>query len=105
MKMIRVYHNPDCARCAKFARVHHFVDWLDRVDTSIKTPRTGPLRMGEVVVEELSSGRIVRGADGIELVSRHIPAYAPFRLLLKLPAFRRYVDREVRGCDGDACAV
>ena len=65
-------------------------------------PRTGPLRMGEVVVEDLSNGQIHRGADDIELIARNIPAYLPLRLLLKVPGFRRYVSHEV---SGNACAV
>jgi hypothetical protein len=105
MKRIRVYRNPDCARCARFATAHRFLDWLDRVDASTDTPKTGPLRLGEVVVEDLATGRIIRGAQGIELIARNIPAYAPMRLLLKVPAFRRYVDKEVSGCGGDACSI
>ncbi len=97
MKVIRVYRNPHCAKCARFAKTLRFVDWFDRVDASIEDPKTGPLRLGEVVVEELSSGRILAGASGIELISRQIPAYAPLRVLLKVPAFRRYVEREVSG--------
>jgi len=85
--------------------MHRFLDWLDHVDASTETPRTGPLRLGEVVVEELGTGRIHRGIEGMELIWRHIPAYAPLRLLAKLPAFRRYIDHEVRGCDGDACGI
>jgi hypothetical protein len=102
MKAIRVYRNPHCARCARFAQAHHFLDWFGKVDPSTDTPRTGPLRMGEVVVEDLSNGQIHRGADGIELIARNTPAYFPLRLLLKVPAFRRYVSHEVSGND---CAV
>jgi hypothetical protein len=75
------------------------------VEFSTEAPKTGPLRIGEVVVEELGSGRILRGVEGIELIWRHIPAYALLRPLLKLPAIRRYVDREVRGCNDNACGV
>jgi hypothetical protein len=102
MKTIRVYHNAQCARCARFAKAYPFVDWLGRVEVSTEVPRTGPLRVGEVVVEDLASGRIFTGAEGIELIARNIPAYLPLRLLLKVPAFRRYVEREV---SGDACDV
>ena len=105
MKRIRVYRNPDCARCARFATAHRFLDLLDRVDASTDTPKTGPLRLGEVVVEDLATGRIIRGAPGIELIARNIPAYAAMRLLLKVPAFRRYVDKEVSACGGDACSI
>jgi hypothetical protein len=104
MKRIRVYRNRNCARCAKFAKVARFFDWLGRLDHSTEAPKSGsPLRLGEVVVEELSSGRLYRGAEGIDMIWRHIPAYAPFRLLLRVPAFRRYVEKNVNGCD-DVCA-
>lgn len=105
MKKIRVYHNPNCKKCARFAKVGRFLDWFGRVDFSSVTPKTGPLRMGEVVVEDLATGQITGGAKGIALVWREIPAYALFRPLLGLPAFRRYIDKEVSGCDGDACRV
>ena len=98
MKTIRVYRNPDCAKCARFAKAAEFLDWLHRVDASTQTPPTGPLRLGEVVVEDLSSGRILRGADGIELIFQNIPAYAILRPLFAVPAFRSYIDKEVSGC-------
>src|SRR5437870_4620358 len=63
MKRIRVYRNPNCARCAKFAKVARFFDWLGRLDHFTEAPKTGPLRIGEVVVEDLSKGQIFRGAD------------------------------------------
>lgn len=105
MKRIRVYHHTHCAKCARFARAGHFFVWLDRMDVSTATPTTGSLRLGEVVVEDLSSGRIKKGAEGIELIFRNIPAYAPFRPLLRVPSLRRYVEKEVSGCGGNICEV
>jgi len=105
MRYIRIYRNPDCAKCARYARLHERLDWLRRVEISTATPMTGPLAMGEVVVEELATGRILRGAEGFELICRNIPAYAPLRLLLKLPALRRAVDREMAGCGGGSCEL
>jgi hypothetical protein len=105
MKRIRVYRNAHCAKCARFARVGLFFDWLDRLDASTETPRTGPLQMGEVVVEDLSTGRILKGAEGIELIFRNIPVYVPFLLLLRVPSLRHYVEKEVSGCEGGACEV
>ena len=105
MKRIRVYRHAHCAKCARFARAGHFFDWLDRIEDSTEIPKTGPLRLGEVVVEDLSSGRFFKGAEGIELIFRNIPAYAPFRLLLSVPLVRRYVEQEVSGCEDDACEM
>jgi hypothetical protein len=54
--------------------------------------------MGEVVVEDLATGHIHRGAEGIAMVWRNIPVFMLLLPLLWIPAFRRYVDSEVRGC-------
>ena len=105
MRRIRIYRNPDCAKCARYARMHARLDWLGRIENSIAAPRTGPLAMGEVVVEELATGRILRGAEALARISREIPAYAPMLLLLKLPAVRRAADKEMGGCEGGSCAL
>ena len=105
MKTIRVYRNPDCRRCARFARVGHVLDWRDRLETSTATPKTGPLRPGEIVVEELASGNFHRGAAALDLIVRQIPLYAPVRLLLRFSSFRRYIDRELSGCGGASCEI
>lgn len=105
MKKIRVYRNANCAKCARFAKAGLFFDWLDRLEESTEVPSTGPVRLGEVVVEDLSTGRLFKGAEGIDLIFRNIPAYMPFRLLLRVPPLRRYVEKEVSGCEGDACEI
>ena len=103
MKHIRIYRNADCAKCARYARMHERLDWLRRIENSTATPPTGPLTMGEVVVEDLATGQVTRGAEALECICREIPAYAPMLLLLKLPAVRRAADREMAGCSGEAC--
>ena len=105
MQRIRIYRNPDCAKCARYAAAHRFFDWMGRVDVSTKPPKTGALRMGEVVVEKLNSGTILRGAEAFAEICRQIPAYAPFRPLLRLRAFRAFVDRDMSGCGGSACSA
>jgi hypothetical protein len=104
MRRIRIYRNPGCARCARYARLHQRLDWLDRVEDSTAVPPTGPLAMGEVVVQELASGRVLQGAEAARRIVREIPAYAPFRLLLKIPAISRAADQEMRGC-ADNCEL
>jgi hypothetical protein len=105
MKSIRIYRNPDCAKCARYAAAHRFFDWLGRVDLSTESPRTGALRLGEVVVEKLDTGVILRGAEAFGEICRNIPFYAPFRLLLRVPAFWEFVDRDMSGCGGAACTI
>ncbi len=103
MKRIRIYRNPDCAKCGRYARMHERFDWFGRIENSTATPPTGPLAMGQVVVEQLGTGRILRGAEALACISREIPAYAPLLLLLKLPAVRRAVDKEMAGCNDGSC--
>jgi hypothetical protein len=38
MKRIRIYRNPACARCARMARMHQRLDWLDRVEVTTQPP-------------------------------------------------------------------
>jgi len=105
MTRIRIYRHPDCPKCARYARAHEALDWLHRVEVSTKTPRTGALRLGEVVVEKLDDGRILKGADGFREICRHIPAYAPFLMLLRVPAVRAFAEREMTGCNGETCGL
>jgi hypothetical protein len=99
MKKILIYRHPHCERCARFARLHHAVDWFDRIADTTATPPTGPLRMGEIVVQELSSGRILRGADALALIYRQAIPYWFLMPLLWTPGLRARMDREVRGVD------
>jgi hypothetical protein len=105
MKRIIIYRHPECERCAKFARVHHLLDWLHRAEPSAATPPTGPLRMGEVVVEEIATGRVFAGAEALAKIFRQIPLYWPLQPLLRIPAVRRRVDRELSGCADGSCEV
>jgi hypothetical protein len=105
MKAILIHRHPDCARCARIARAHHLFDWLDRVEDTTEPPRSGPLRMGEVIVEDLRTGGLHGGAEAFGLICRQIPLYAPARVLLRFPAFRRRVDLDMGGCDDGACGV
>ena len=105
MATIRLYRHPDCARCARFARWHRRLDWLGRFEDATATSPLGPLRMGEVVVQDLRSGRTLRGADGFALLCRQLPAYWPLLPALHLPFVRRSLDRELSGCTGDRCEV
>ncbi|HEY3644052.1 MAG TPA: hypothetical protein VGM16_01830 [Gammaproteobacteria bacterium] len=101
MRRIRIYRNPGCAKCARYARLHQRLDWSGRVEDSTAVPPTGPLVMGEVVVQELASGRMLQGVAAARRIALEIPAYAPFRLLLMIPAISRAADREMRGCADD----
>jgi hypothetical protein len=105
MKIVRVYRNPDCPKCARYAAWHERLDWLDRVETSTATPRCGKLAMGEVVVEDLRDGTILHGTDGFARLARQVPLYWPLLPLLHIPAIRRRVDSELRGACDASCEI
>jgi hypothetical protein len=92
---IRIYHNPHCERCARIGRFHRRFDLLNRIEISIEEPATGPLVPGEVVVEELATGRYHAGFPAYAAICRAIPLYCPVRLLFSIPVFRRHVAREI----------
>ena len=106
MRRIRIHRNPGCAKCARYACLHERLDWFGRVENSTAVPPTGPLAMGEVVVQDLRSGRVLQGVTAARRIAAEIPLYAPFRLLLRIPAIARAADREMSGCnDGSACEL
>lgn len=53
--------------------------------------------MGEVLVEDMESGKVYQGFEAFELICRAIPAYAPYRLLFWMVSFREYAARGIRG--------
>src|SRR3546814_15019884 len=94
---VRVHHNPGCARCARYARMHQRLDWLGRVEDSVQSPFERPMRMGEVVVRDLRDGRLHAGADGIALLARQVPAYWAMLPLMAIPAGGLASDRKGGG--------
>lgn len=105
MKAILLYRNPDCAKCAGYARMHHRLDWLNRFEDTTEVPATGPLRLGEIAVKDLATGETLKGVGCFRLLCKNIPAYWPLLLLFHLPAFRRSVEREIGGCSGESCEL
>lgn len=104
MARIRLYRHPDCARCARFARLHRRLDWLNRFEDSTGVSPVGPLRLGEVVVQDLRNGATLHGVAGFSLLCRQIPAYWPLLPVLRIPATRRRIEREFSGCADDRCS-
>lgn len=104
MISIRLYRHPRCPKCARIARLHHRLDWLHRFEDSTDISPLGPMRMGQIVVQDLRSGATLEGAQGFALLCRQIPAYWPMLPLLRIPAMRRYIERETGGC-GEACDI
>lgn len=96
-KRLRIHRNPHCTKCARYARTHLRLDWRGAIEDSTASPWRRSLRMGEVVIEDLSDGSLHAGADGMQRLCRAIPAYWPLLPLFGLPAFRRRVEAEVAG--------
>ena len=105
MKTIRLYYHHDCRKCARLAQLDQLLDWRDRLEISTAIPKTGPLRLGEIVVEELATGHIFRGAEAFRQLCLTLPLYAPALLLLAFPPFRAWIDRTLSGCAGNSCGV
>ena len=105
MKRIVIYRHPECKKCGRLARLHHLFDWFNRVAVVTTTPPTGPLQMGEIIVEDLPTGRFLAGAEGLNLICRQIPLYWLILPLLWIPAVRARADRETRGCTNGSCQI
>jgi predicted DCC family thiol-disulfide oxidoreductase YuxK len=105
MKTVRIHRHPDCPRCARIVRMHHRLDWLGRIEDTTAPARSGALRMGEIVVEDLRTGRLLHGADAVEAILRAVPLYWPLLPLLAIPAVRRRADADARGEAACACEV
>jgi hypothetical protein len=105
MAAITVFHHKDCGRCHRKARAHRFFDWLGRVEVSTADPVTGPLRMGEIAVEDHRTGAVYKGIKAVRLIARQIPAYRLTLPRLRVPFIARRVDQSVRGCADGVCGV
>ena len=105
MKRIVIYRHPECEKCARMARWHHWFDWFHRVAVVTTIPPSGPLQMGEVIVEDLSTGRFLAGVEGLKLICRQIPLYRLVLPLLWIPAVRACADREARACTNGGCQI
>ncbi|HKE48115.1 MAG TPA: hypothetical protein VKB52_08615 [Rhodanobacteraceae bacterium] len=105
MKTVRVYRNPQCPKCARYAAWHRRFDWLGRVETTTSVPASGALAMGEVVVEDLRDGTIHHGADGFSVLAHQVPMYWPLLPLLHVSAIRRRVDTDMRGACDTSCEI
>lgn len=84
--------------------MHRRLDWLGRFEDSTDQPPTGPLRLGEIAVQDLSSGATLKGIEAFRLLCRHMPAYSALLPLTYLAPVRKRIERGIGGC-ADACDV
>ncbi len=64
MATIRLYRHPGCAKCACSARMPHRFDWLRHFEDFTGVSPPGPIRVGQIVVQDLRSGATFGGAEG-----------------------------------------
>jgi hypothetical protein len=103
MKKLKIYRHPDCKRCEKIVRLHHQLDWFDRIDDSTQAPNgRPPPRKGEICVQDLGDGRFHEGVHAVRAIFRQVPLYFPLLLLLRIPYFARRADLDARGM-AEAC--
>jgi hypothetical protein len=105
MKRIVIYRHPECEKCTRMARVHRWFDWFNRVAVVTAVPPTGPLQMGEIIVEDLANRRFLSGAEGLKLICRQIPLYWLVLLLLWIPGVRALADRQTQRCTNGRCQM
>lgn len=105
MKRITLFHNKECDKCRRIARTHKFFDWFDRIEISTEEPRTGLLQLGEIAVEDISTGEITKGVDAVRSIARQIPLYLPLQALSYVPSLARYLDKQAKGCADGSCEV
>lgn len=106
MKTLRLYTHPECQRCQRLSRFHARFDWLNRLEHTTETPTCGPLRMGQVIAQDMASGEFMHGHRAMQALCSVIPLYRVFLPLLKLPSIQRSrLDRQLSGCDGGFCKL
>ena len=105
MKRIALFHNRQCDKCRRIARTHKFFDWLNRIEVRTEEPRTGPLQLGEIAVEDLRTGEITKGVQAVRSIARQIPLYLPLRALSYMPPVAKYLDKQARGCANGSCEI
>lgn len=97
MTRLRIYCNPQSLDCIRRARRYLFFDWLHRLVLSTATPPGGPLAVGETAVQDLDTGKLVRGAAAFDCLCKHIPLYLPMRLFLRIPPIWRKAEKAMAG--------
>lgn len=77
--------------------MYTYLDWRRRLEFSTATPKSGALKQGEVVVEEIATGKMLTGFAAYAAIARAVPVCAPVRILFPLRAFRNLMDRQFAG--------
>ncbi len=104
MERITVYSNKDCAKCARTVRFQTYLNWLRRVRYSTDEPKCGPLRLGEIAVEDLRTGTISKGVEAVRQIYWQLPALWPLLPLLRIPQWRGVSTKQFEDVKTEAAA-
>lgn len=85
--------------------MHHRLDWLNRFEDSTDIPPCGPLRMGEIAVQRLDTGALLKGIACFRMLCRQIPAYWLILPFTYLPPIRTRIEQDIGGCSDGACEI
>lgn len=105
MKTLCLYRNPNCARCAGYARMHHRFDWLNRFSDSTDVSPVGAMRIGEIAVQDLRTSITLKGIACFRLLCKHIPAYWLMLPFTYMPPIRKWIENDIGSCADGACEV
>ena len=81
------------------------MDWLGRVALSTANSPLGEVPAGHIVVVDARSNRIFTGIYATRKVCLQVPLFFLYGLVLFLPPIRKIVQKDDRGCNGDACEI
>ena len=74
--MITLFRHPYCERCARMARLHHRLDWSNRIkDTTAAPPGHDPPAVGQVLVQRQQGGQLLEGVAAVREIFRQIRLY------------------------------
>ena len=105
MKTLRFYIHPECERCRRLSKIHHRFDWLDRFEHTTAVPKTGELKLGQVVAQDVATGEFFQGHKAIQALCRTIPLYRIFLPLFWLKPVRDKLDLQLTGCVDGQCEL
>ena len=103
MKALRFYIHPDCPNCRRLSKFHQRFDWLGRFEHTTAVPKTGELKRGQIVAQDIDTGEFFHGHKAMQALCRTIPLYRIFLPLFWLKPVRDKIDLKLNGCVGGRC--
>lgn len=105
MYKVKVYYNKNCKKCNIHAQRIRTFDLFGWVETTTDVPKEGPIDQGEILVEDISSGKTYRNLSGARYYFRFIPIYWLFLPILYLPNAENLFFKKEFVCNPDSCKM